>query len=229
MKESSTSISTNERLHESGLQRTLSAEGDDSYRENAGAVHPLASLDSKTKTVGNFARQSSRMSAENKSSKTIQTSIFTSIYKWNMNLIHRVLISLAGPERFHSSIDDGPRAVGDGVQRKVDIAENTWIPPSTERLHFQVSPKLASGVMESMYPVLPVPEQSGVTVAPIHDGRPLDTYTSGQVSFGDDDEPFRSPLGFHIPKQRLHEALCASRTSTAAYWQYTRKPSFSKP
>ena len=36
-----------------------------------------------------------------------------------------------------------------------------------------------------------------------------------------DDETFRTPLGFHIPKAKLRNAMLAEPTSTASYWQFT--------
>jgi len=35
------------------------------------------------------------------------------------------------------------------------------------------------------------------------------------------DEPFRSPLGFHIPKAKLQNAMSATLPSPSAYWQHT--------
>ena len=35
------------------------------------------------------------------------------------------------------------------------------------------------------------------------------------------DEPFRTPLGFHIPKVKLQNAMLAEPTSTASFWHFT--------
>ena len=36
-----------------------------------------------------------------------------------------------------------------------------------------------------------------------------------------DDEEFRTPLGFHIPKAKLQNAMLAEPNSTASYWHFT--------
>lgn len=36
-----------------------------------------------------------------------------------------------------------------------------------------------------------------------------------------DDETFRSPLGFHIPRNKLRDAMLAEPFSTASYWHFT--------
>ena len=42
-----------------------------------------------------------------------------------------------------------------------------------------------------------------------------------ECSSQDTDEPFCTPLGYHIPKARLQSALDAAPESPSAYWQYT--------
>lgn len=44
---------------------------------------------------------------------------------------------------------------------------------------------------------------------------------NGSVRPVDDQESFRSPLGFHIPPNKLHHAMNSQTDSAASFWQYT--------
>jgi len=133
-----------------------------------------------------------------------------------------------------SGTGHGLGAVYDEVESEIDNAESKWTSASMGRLNIQASPRLFSphlslseipDDMEPPYPTLSIPGEEETAMAPSHDGQSIDTYTPERAS-PLDDEPFCTPLGFHIPQNKLQEALDAPTTSTAAYWQYTRKHPF---
>lgn len=121
----------------------------------------------------------------------------------------------------------------DEVQSPIDGAESSRNPASGS-LNIQASPRFAdpdltsfkmSEKIESLYPILRIPKEYDAS-SPFRNGHSSNVHISAVSPPSDDDEPFLTPLTFHIPKQKLQNALDAPPTSIAAYWQYTRKELF---
>ena len=112
------------------------------------------------------------------------------------------------------------------------VSRGTLDHSSASGLNFQSSQQLAYPDLstakylaerEPLYPVLDVSQST----CGIEDPR---TNEKGRSPLGDncgspppppEDAPFCTPLGFHIPKAKLQQAMDAEPTSVGAYWQYT--------
>ena len=102
---------------------------------------------------------------------------------------------------------------------------------SASGLKFQPSQQLAcpdlstSGCLiedGTFYPVLDIPQATCATedTRTIEKGRSPLSSNSGSTP-PPEDAPFCTPLGFHIPKAKLQQAMDAKPSSVGAYWQYT--------
>ncbi|KAL2046133.1 hypothetical protein N7G274_001580 [Stereocaulon virgatum] len=109
--------------------------------------------------------------------------------------------------------------------------QNTIAVSSASGLNFQPSQQLAcpdlstSGYLVedgTFYPVLSIPQSTCRTEDTRiieKDRSPLES-DSGSTP-PPKDAPFCTPLGFHIPKAKLQQAMDAKPSSVGAYWQYT--------
>ena len=105
---------------------------------------------------------------------------------------------------------------------------------SSGSLGFQCSmPLTYSDLSTSKYlaesePLYPLVEGSQFASRPADYGTNKDN-GDGRSAMGDsadsstpsEDMPFRTPLGYHIPKAKLQRAIDAAPSAMAAYWQYT--------
>lgn len=71
--------------------------------------------------------------------------------------------------------------------------------------------------------VNPVPKSTSAAQGPenSHEGDSTPEGNASENAPPSDDEPFRTPLGFHIPQAKMKEALDAEPTSREACWQHT--------
>ena len=109
--------------------------------------------------------------------------------------------------------------------------ESTMALSSVSGLNFQPSQQLACPDMSTsgclvedgtFYPVLDIPQSTCGTkdTRTVKKGRSTLGYDSGSTP-PPEDGPFCTPLGFHIPKAKLQQAMDAEPSSVGAYWQYT--------
>ena len=102
---------------------------------------------------------------------------------------------------------------------------------SPGRLNFEPSQHLAypglstSTCLTERESFYPVPDVTQCTSGVENRRTNGDSRTALEDSTGsrplEEDAPFQTPLGFHIPKAKLQEARDAEPTSVGAYWQYT--------
>lgn len=111
------------------------------------------------------------------------------------------------------------------------VSSGTLDHSSANGLNFQPSQQLAypdlstAGCLAEHEPLYPVLDVSQSTCGIDDPG----TIEKGRSPLGDncgslpppEDAPFCTPLGFHIPKAKLQQAIDAEPTSVGAYWQYT--------
>ncbi|KAL2048889.1 hypothetical protein ABVK25_010841 [Lepraria finkii] len=111
------------------------------------------------------------------------------------------------------------------------VSSGTLDHSSANGLNFQPSQQLAypdlstAGCLAEREPLYPVLDVSQSTCGIEDPG----TIEKGRSPLGDncgslpppEDAPFCTPLGFHIPKAKLQQAIDAEPTSVGAYWQYT--------
>ncbi len=120
------------------------------------------------------------------------------------------------------SIGDGTTFVPTPSKDSIDQITLLHSPAYPELSSSRSSPGLSTHD-DPFYPLLdiaslaqavPTSDSEGQSQSPTENDEP-------RTSAASNDEPFRSPLGFHIPKAIFQNAMNATPPSPSAYWQHT--------